>query len=72
MFLEYKIIYKHYPTDQTHIKYNCVVDIYDNKRNINVVREYRNYVNEHKHDYYLIVLQINLLDDKLRFEKVIK
>lgn len=72
MYLEYKIVYKLHPTDKTHIKYNCIVDICDNKRNINVVREYRNYVNEHIHDYYLMVLQINLLDDKMRFEKVIK
>ena len=72
MFLEYKIVYKQTTADLKQVRYSCLVDLYDSKRNINVVREYREFVKEHERYYHLMVLQINLLDDKKRFIKVIK
>lgn len=54
-------------------RYKCISDVYDAKRNINIIRQYKAYINEHQQDYSVkYYFYIVLLDDNFRFIKTIK
>ena len=70
MYFEFRIDYIDY--DRPTTKYKCISDVYDAKRNINIIRQYKDWIKEHQDNRTKYYLYIVLLDDNYRFIKTIK
>lgn len=71
MYFEFRIDYLDYNKRPT-TKYKCISDVYDTKRNISIIYQYKDWIKAHQDYMTKYYFYIVLLDDNFRFIKTIK